>query len=148
MGRKVAAARGPDLILLVAGAVFLVATFLPWYRASFGRFTVSDTGWGSGGLGILAALFGIAAAVIALMAVTGSKSLGSQSAGLLALVLSALALVFTLLRVLIRPQGSSEIEQLSRGLVDVTRGIGLWLAFAAAVVMTFAAYQKYRANAV
>lgn len=148
MRRKVATARGPDLMLVIAGAVFFIATFLPWYKASVGRLSVSDTGWGSGGLGVLAALFGIGAAAVALMAVTGAKKLGSQSAGLLALVLSALALVFSFLRLVIRPQGAADIERLSGGLVDVSRGIGLWLAFAAAIVMTVAAYQKYRATAV
>ena len=148
MRNKVVGARGPDLILVVAGAVFLVATFFPWYRATVGRFSVSDTAWGSGGLGVLASLFGVGALIVALMAVTGTKSLSSGSAGLLALVLSALALVFTLLRLTIRPQGSGDIERLTRGLVDVTRGIGLWLALVAAMVMTVAAYQKYRATAI
>jgi hypothetical protein len=148
MGRKVAAARGPDLMVLVAGAVFVVATFLPWYRASVGRFSVSDSAWGSGGLGVLAALFGIGVVIVALIGLSGSKSMSSQSAGLLAIVLSALALVFTFLRLAIRPQGAADIERLSRGLVDISRGIGLWLAFVAAIVMTIAAYQKYRQNAV
>jgi hypothetical protein len=148
MRRKVATARGPELILLIAGAAFLIATFLPWYRASVGRLTVSDHAWGSGGLGVLAAILGVGAMVVALMSVTGTKSLGSQSAGLLAFVLSVLALVFTFLRLVIRPEGASEIERLSGGLVDVSRGIGLWIGFAAAIVMTVAAYQKYRASAV
>jgi hypothetical protein len=148
MGRKIAAARGPDLMLLIAAAVFLVASFLPWYRASFGNLTASEGAWASGGLAVLAALFGIGAGLVALIPLTGSKSLSAQSAGLLALVLAALALLFTFLRLVIRPAGSAEIERLSRGLVDVSRGIGLWLAFAAAIVMTVAAYQKYRQTAV
>ena len=148
MRQKVAGARGPDLMLLIAGGVFFIATFLPWYRASVGRLSVSDHAWGSGGLGVLAALLGVGATIVALMAVTGAKRLGSQSAGLLALLLSALALVFTFLRLVIRPEGSSDIERLSGGLVDISRGIGLWLALAAVIVMTVAAYQKYRATAV
>ena len=148
MGRKVAGARGPDLVLVIAGGVFLVATFLPWYRASVGRFSVSDTGWGSGGLAVLAALFGIGALAVALMAVSGSKSMGSQSAGLLTLVLSSLALLFTFLRFALKPEEAEEVERLSRGLVDISRGIGLWLGLGATIVMTIAAYQKYRANAV
>jgi hypothetical protein len=133
---------------VIAGALFFVATFLPWYRASIGQFSLTDRAWGSGGLGVLAALFGIGAAVVALMAVSGTKSLGSQSAGLLALVLSGLALVFTFLRFAIKPAGAEEVERASRGIVDISRGIGLWLALAAAIVMTVAAYQKYRTTAV
>ena len=148
MRRKVAGARGPDLVLVVAGAVFLVATFLPWYRVSAGRFSVSDAGWGSGGLAVLAALFGVGALIVALMAVSGTKSMGSQSAGLFALVLSAIALLFTFLRFVFKPEGAEEIERLTRGVVDVSRGIGLWLGLAAAIVMTVAAYRKYRETAV
>ena len=147
MSRKVVAARGPDLILLIAGAVFLVATFLPWYRASVGPLIFSEHAWGGGGLGVLSALFGIGALVVAITAVSGSRAIGSQSAALLALVLSALALVFTFLRLVIRPKGSALAEQTFPGL-DISRGIGLWLALVATIVMTFAAYQKYRENAV
>ena len=32
MGRKLQAAQGPDRMLLIAGFLFLVATFLPWWR--------------------------------------------------------------------------------------------------------------------
>lgn len=148
MGRVTATPRGPDLVLLIAGAVFLVATFLPWYRATFGRLSASDTAWGSGGLGVLAALFGIGAGVVAVMIASGSKNIGSQSAGLLALLLSGLALLFTFLRLVVRPPGAEEVERLSRGLVDISRGIGLWLALAAAIAMTIASYQKYRQTAV
>lgn len=146
MGRKVAGARGPDLVLLVSGAVFVVATFMPWYRATIGRFSASDTAWGSGGLGVLAALLGIGATVVAVTAATGSKSLGSQSAGLLAMLLSIFALLFTFLRLVIRPPGAAEIERVTQ--IEISRGIGLWLAFAAAIVMSYTGYRKYRQTAV
>ena len=148
IGRKVTAARGEDLVLLVASGVFLVATFLPWYRYTFGRLSASDTAWGSGGLAVFAALLGIGVGVVAVLATAGSKNLGPQSASLLALLLSALALLFTFLRIVIRPPDAEEIERQFRGLVDISRGIGLWLALAAAIAMTIASYQKYRQDAV
>jgi hypothetical protein len=148
IGRKVTAARGEDLTLLVASAVFLVATFLPWYRYTFGRLSASDTAWGSGGLAVFAALLGIGVGVVAVLATSGSKNMGPQSAGLLALLLSALALLFTFLRFVIRPPDAEAIERQFRGLVDISRGIGLWLALAAAIAMTIASYRKYRQSAV
>lgn len=148
VGRALPTPRGPDLVLLIASAVFLVATFLPWYRATFGRLSASDTAWGSGGLGVLAALFGVGAGVVAVMIASGAKKIGPRNAGLYALLLSSLALLFTFGRLILRPPGAEEVERLSRGLVDISRGIGLWLALAAAIAMTFASYQKYRQTAV
>jgi hypothetical protein len=153
LGRKVAGAKGMDLVLLVAGTLFLIATFLPWYRTVFtisGRTFVqsSDGAWGSGGLGALAALCGIGAGAVALVVATGSKSLSQQSAGLLAFVLAASAFFFTLVRLIVRPTGSGEIEEATRGVAQIQRGFGLWLAVVLTIVMTFAGYRKYREHAV
>jgi hypothetical protein len=148
MARKVTAARDEDLILLVASAVFLIATFLPWYRYTFGRLSASDTAWGSGGLAVFAALLGIGVGIVAVLVTTGSKNLGQQAAALLALLLSVLALLFTLLRFALRPPDAEETERQFRGLVDISRGIGLWLALVAVIAMTIASYQKYRQSAV
>jgi hypothetical protein len=153
-GKKVAGAKGFDLLLLVAGALYLIASFLPWYRITFqavgGRTIapISDGAWGGGGLGVLAALCGIGAGAVALVVATGSKSLSQQSAGLLAFVLATSALFFTFLRVIVRPTGSGAIERLTGGVAHVQRGYGLWLALLLALVMTFAGYQKYRQHAV
>jgi hypothetical protein len=154
MGKKVAGARGFDLVLLVAGALFLIATFLPWYRVTVravgGRTIVpiSDGAWGGGGLGVLAALCGIGAGVVALAVATGSKGLSQQSAGLLAFVIAAAALFFTFLRLIIRPPEFRTLEEATKGIAQVQRGFGLWLALILAVVMTFAGYRKYREHAV
>jgi hypothetical protein len=155
MGKKVAAAKGADLILLVAGLVFLVATFMPWYRLKFtinvpgtrGIFT-SQNAWQSGGLGVLAALLGIGALAVVAAAALGSKGMSAQSTGLFAFTFAAAALAFTFLRLLIRPPGSGEAERLTHGAFQVTRGFGLLVALVAAIVMTLAGYRKYRENAV
>ena len=146
--------KGPDLILLAAGAIFFFATFLPWYRATFAktlvRVSYSDNAWGSGGLGVLAAILGIGATAVVLSVVFGSrKSMSKQSAAVLSLALAIGGLATTFLRLVFRPRGSAAAEQIGRAVgLEITRGIGLWLAFAAAIVMTVAAYQKYRATAV
>ena len=155
MGKKVAGARGADMMLLVSGGIFFIATFLPWYRIRFAKSVLpqvgtnvgSSNGWQGGGLGVLAALLGIGALIVAVAAVTGSGP-GPQTAGLLAFGLSAGALAFTFLRLIIRPSGSRAAEVLSRGLFRVDRGYGLLIALLAAIVMTIAGYQKYREHAV
>jgi hypothetical protein len=157
MGKKVAAARGADLTLLVSGGIFLVATFLPWYRIKFAKSVLPNVGrdigysssaWNSQAFGVIAALLGIGALIVAITVVTGSTTPGPQTAGLLAFGLSAGALLFTFLRLIFRPAGSRTAEVLTRGLLEVDRGYGLFIALLAAIVMTIAGYQKYREHAV
>jgi len=155
MGRNVARVRGADMLLLVSGAIFSIATFLPWYRFRFAGSVAVQVGsfgtnnaWQSGGLGVLAALLGIGALIVAIAVATGSGSPGPQAAGLLAFALSLGALFFTLLRFLFRPAGSGALERLSRGLLQVHRSYGLLVALIAAVIMAVAGYQKYREHAV
>jgi len=142
-------ASGADMVMIVAGGLFLIATFLPWYRFRFGGvLTASRTAWGSGALGVLAALCGVAAAVIALLVALGSSGMSAASAGLGEFTLSAAALFFAFLRLVFRLPGTTFAEQVSRGFLHVNRGIGMWLGVLLAIVMTIAGYQKYRENAV
>jgi hypothetical protein len=148
MGDKLKAAQGPDKTLLIAGFLFLIATFLPWWRVSAAGFgSASENAWGVGGLGALAALFGLATLVFAVTAVTGMLK-PNPSFGLLALVLAGGTLLFTLLRFLFKPGGSASTaaEALSRGLFKITRGIGLWAGLVLAILMAIAAFQKYQAS--
>lgn len=146
MGGKLKAAQGPDRMLLIAGFLFLVATFLPWYTVRITGFgSDSSNAWGVGGFGVLAALFGLATLVLAVAAITGVLK-PNPSFGLLGLALAGGTLLFTLLRLLLEPAGSEGIELISRGAVKISRGIGLWAAIVLAVIMAVAAFQKYQSS--
>lgn len=148
MSNKLKAAQGPDRLLLVAGFLFLIATFLPWWRVSVVGFgSASDNAWGVGGFAVLAALFGLATLVFAAASTTGALK-PNPSSGLVALVLAGGTLLFTLLRFIFKPGGSASTaaEALSRGAIKISRGIGLWAALVLAILMAIAAYQKYQAS--
>jgi hypothetical protein len=148
MGKKLQAAQGPDRMLLIAGFLFLVATFLPWWRVRVVGFgSASENAWGIGGLGVLAALFGLATLALAVAAITGMMK-PNPSFGLLALVLAGGTLLFTLLRFLFKPGGEAgaAAEALSRGAIKLSRGVGLWAGLVLAIFMAVAAYQKYQAS--
>ena len=148
MSNKLKAAQGPDRLLLIAGFLFLVATFLPWWKVSIVGFgSASENAWGIGGLGVLAALFGLAALGFAVAAITGMMK-PNPSFGLLALVLAGGTLLFTLLRFLFKPGGDagSAAEALSRGAIKLSRGIGLWAGLVLAIIMAVAAFQKYQSS--
>lgn len=145
MKGKLTEAKGPDRILLITGLVFVVCTFLPWYRVRITGFgSVSDNAWGVGGLGVLAALLGWATFIVAVGAVVGVIK-RSASIDMLALGLAGGTLLFTLLRLVFEPGG--EVESLSLGALKITRGIGLWVGLVAALGMAYAAWQKYSAKA-
>ncbi len=80
MKGKLTATQGPDRLLLITGAVFFICTFLPWYRVSFSspgiKASDSSSAWGLDSLGVLAALLGTAALVVAAGAVIGMITLG------------------------------------------------------------------------
>lgn len=145
MTKRVIAAGGPDLVFLVSSVLFVLASFMPWYRASFGRLSFSDSSWNLGGLGIFAALFGLGAAVVAVLVTTGTWRISAVNAGLLAVVLSSGTMFFTLLQVFMKP--GSDVERTTLGLIKLTRGFGLWVALFLAVVMVVAAIRKFRASA-
>lgn len=148
MGKKLQAAQGPDRLLLIAGFLFFVATFLPWFRVRVVGFgSASGNAWNTGGLAVLAALFGLATLAFAVVAITGILK-PNPSFGLLALVLAGGTLLFTLLRFLFKPGGDAEgaAAAVLKNAIKVSRGIGLWAALVLAIIMAVAAYQKYQAS--
>src|SRR5436305_3094362 len=88
MKGKLQAARGADRMILIAGLVFFVDSFLPWYgygpRAAVLRLDgFNYSGWSSGGLAVLAVLLAIAATLFAAARVVGAKlDLGQIKDGL------------------------------------------------------------------
>lgn len=141
--RRITALRGPDLMLVTTSVLYLVATFLPWYEATLGPLTISEGAWNAGGLGLIAALCGLASASVALSVALGIWRVGQQTVTLLEIVLAPATLLFTFLRLVIDPPGAS-LAQFTMGAVKIGRGFGLWAAFVLAIAMTVAAVAKYR----
>lgn len=132
--------------MMVGGVLFVITTFLPWYEASVGPLTVSESAWNVGVLGVMAALCGLITTAVAVASPLGLWRISTQTAALVGVVLAPATLVFTMLRTFIDPPGAA-VTQFTFGFVEVSRGIGLWMALVLAVAMTVGAVQKYRAIA-
>lgn len=137
---KLTGATGADRMILVAGLVFVVSTFLPWFGASAGGFSSSVSGWSSGGLGLLAVLFGFAATAFAVIRVLGMKITLPMEDKMLYLVLGAGAFAFTLIRMLTYPKGGAGILGISIG-----PKWGIFVALVAAVGLAWGGLQKKNA---
>ena len=78
MKGKLQAARGADRMILIAGLVFFIDSFLPWYGVGFRALGIrlggiSISGWSSGGLAVLAILLALADMIFAAARVVGAK---------------------------------------------------------------------------
>ena len=103
MKGKLAAARGADRMILIAGLVFFIDSFLPWYGVGITvlgqHFGANRSGWGVGGLAVLGVLFALLDTVFAAIRVLGvNLDLGDVPDGLVYIILGGGAFVFTLLR--------------------------------------------------
>ncbi len=93
-----------EKVIVVAGALLLIASFLPWYRYDFGLFDISRNGWQSPGAfwSILAVFVGLAmSGVIAVKTFTDVQlppDVGGQSWGRVFLAGGALALLLVVFK--------------------------------------------------
>lgn len=136
MKGKLQAARGADRMILIAGLVYFIDSFLPWYGLGgtiLGQhFGVNRGGWGSGGLAVLAVLFALADLIFAAIRVLGVKlDLGQLKDGLVYLILGGGAFVFTLLRLITA--------------TNFTK-YGLYIAIIAGAVLAYGGWMKLKAE--
>ena len=128
MKGKLTAARGADRLILIAGLVFIVDSFLPWYGVKVLGFSANASGWSSGGLAVVAILFAIGATAFAAVRVLGIQAnLGDLKDGSVYLVLGAGAFAFTLLRLLTQ--------------TDFAK-YGLFIALVAGAALAYGGFQK------
>jgi hypothetical protein len=132
--------KGNDRIIAGAGIVVFIASFLPWYGVSSGGFSVSTSGWSAGGLAMLAILLGIASAAFVVARSMGQMTDMSMPIGpaLLALALSALSLLFILIRWASLPRYG--------GVIHAGARIGLYLALLAVIAQVVAAAMSFRTS--
>jgi hypothetical protein len=132
-GRKLRGAQGPDRTILIAGVLFFIDSFLPWYGVRIGRFSATASGWDSGGLAVLAILFAIGAVIWSAINVVGARmNIDAKTSGGIYLILSGGAFVFSLLRLITAN--------------DFTK-YGLYFAIILGAFMGFAAYRRFQATA-
>jgi hypothetical protein len=131
MKGKMMAARGADRMILVAGLLFLVDSFLPWYGADLGIVSVNAKGWSSGGLAVLSILFALGALLLAATQVAGMKMTLPMKTGMAYLILGGGAFVFALLRFITE--------------TNLTK-FGLYIAIVLGAVLAYAGYMKYKAE--
>jgi hypothetical protein len=136
MGKKLAATRGPDRLILVAGALFFIDSFLPWY----GVLGFNGSAWDVGGTATIAVILAIAATAFAAAQAVGAKmTIEPKTSGLIYAVLGGGTVLFTIIRIAAKPGGG-----VAGGLI--TRKYGIWVALILALVLAYGAYQKYQAG--
>ncbi|MBI4728569.1 MAG: hypothetical protein HY775_03595 [Acidobacteria bacterium] len=137
MKGKLTAARGPDRLILIAGVLFFVDTFLAWFGLSTQFGSVNGNAWDVGGTATVASLLAILTTAFAAARVLGAKfKVGNVNDGLIYLVLGGGTFVFTLLRFVLAPGALG---------IHLGRKYGIFIALVLAAVMAFGSYQKYQA---
>jgi hypothetical protein len=113
-----------DRIIWVAGLVLALSTFMGWYTGSGLGVQLAVIGWHTGILGKLVFFIGLAVVAIVALRAAGFDLPASLPESIVVLGLGALATVFVLLRVFSIPDSVLPAD---------SRGIGLWIALAAAL---------------
>jgi hypothetical protein len=135
MGGKLKAAQGPNRLIMIAGLLFFIDSFLPWYgfggRVAGINFGLNIKGWSAGGLAVIAILLAIAATVVATLETLGMMKDVGMPTGQLQLGLTAGTLIFTLLRFVTQTSATK---------------YGLFVAIILGAVMTYGGYQKFQAK--
>ena len=137
MKGKLQAARGADRMILIAGLVFFVDSFLPWYGVGFRALGINlgginISGWSSRGWAVLAILFAIADTLFAAGRVVGAKfNLGSIKDGMVYMILGGGAFIFTLLRLLTQ--------------IHYTK-YGIYIALVAGAFLAYGGWMKLQAE--
>ena len=126
-----------DLGIIAAGVLAFLLSFFPYYTASFGGFSDSESAW-HGFFGWFAALVALAVAVGLALRLFGISVLDPAMSRLVSLGGFALALVCTILAFFVTP-GIGGCGSFCDG-IDFGRGFGFWasaIAIIGGTVLTF-----------
>jgi hypothetical protein len=121
-----------EMIAAVAGLVLIISPFLEWYNVSAKNsaidFSIGGSGWDVlSWVPWLITLIGLVAIGLAVAKAAGALPNLPASSGFIILVLGGAAVVFTLFRLLVVPDGGAG------DIVDVGRSFGIFIAFLAAL---------------
>jgi energy-coupling factor transporter transmembrane protein EcfT len=143
-----------DWVVVGAGLLAYIASFLPWYRADVSILGIersaTSNAWNAGIGAWLPVLLLVVAGVVVLASTTGVRLPASKS--LITLGLSALAVIAILLRWMTFPdstgQSSFEMDNVDvEGLLAVSSGagVGLYVGLIAAIAALVASFLTSRA---
>ena len=126
-----------DLVVMGAGVVIFIDSFLPWYGASFAGFSSTVSGWNAGFGAWFSILLLIAVAGVTAARVFGGRSMpavggGSVSWTFITAAVSALAFIIMLLRWVTFPSGSHGVSAGGK--------FGIYLGLIIAIVQTVYGY--------
>jgi drug/metabolite transporter (DMT)-like permease len=121
-----------DQILIVAGGLYFIDSFLPWNRAcvKFGAINACGSANLWHNVGILAALLAIAVLALTVMSAIGSTPIANS--GMIVGGMAVGILVFSILKIII------DNDFLS---------FGAWIGLVLSVVIAYGGYLKYKAPA-
>jgi hypothetical protein len=113
-----------DRLTWLSGLVLAISAFTNWYSGPDGSGPpVSVTGWNTGALGKLVFFVGLAVLALHALREAGIELPATVPEGLVVIALGSLATIFVLIRLISIPDD----------LVDVTRGIGIYISLLAAL---------------
>jgi hypothetical protein len=135
---------------LVGGGtvVFLIALFLPWYKAEVDGFGGgSVNGWSYFLFGIIPLILLAFATVASVVPKLTDSEIVPDPVGPLpraqaVLIAAGAAAVIVLLRILIKDDG--DVPSILQDEIDISRGIGLFLGFLAAAAAAAGAFMKFQ----
>jgi hypothetical protein len=113
-----------DRVILIAGLVLALSSFMGWYAGSGQGVNLAVIGWHTGILGKLVFFIGLALLALVALRESGFELPASVPESLVVLALGALALIFILIRIISIPD-----SMLPAG----GRGIGIWISLVAAL---------------
>ncbi len=131
-----------DRVVVIAGAVALIAMFLPWYGYTSGAFSASVSGFSSG-YGWLGALLVVAAGAYLLFQRSGSKMpVASMGPGVMVLGLSGIGTLLVAIRWITLPRGSFGVANVAY--FSYGPRVGIILALIAGIVQVVCALRLFR----
>jgi hypothetical protein len=115
-----------ERITTLAGIVLMLSSFMSWYSGSGDNLTIAVIGWHTGVIGKLVFLLGLAVVVLVVLRELGIELPATVPESLVVIVLGSLATILVLIRLISVPDKFFGYDG---------RGIGIWIALAAAVAL-------------
>jgi hypothetical protein len=115
-----------ERITAVAGMTLALSSFMSWYAGSGEGLTIAVIGWHTGVLGKLVFVIGIAVVALGVLREFGIELPATVPESLIVIVLGSLATILALIRLISVPDRFFPYDG---------RGIGIWIALAAALAL-------------
>jgi hypothetical protein len=115
-----------ERVTSIAGLVLALSAFMSWYAGSGEGLTIAVIGWHTGAIGKLVFLLGLSVVVLVVLRELGIELPATVPESLVVIVLGSLATILVLIRLISVPDRFFPYEG---------RGIGIWIALAAALAL-------------